>query len=156
MSKHFIGTMFIAVLLLLGAGCVVNKELYPLDEENISSCQIVRQDEAGYTVLAEVEDKSAFLRKLKELRKESVSLIYGDPPTQYIGEILIRLEYLNGDYDYVDPRVQYSYHPNERYSYRHSYYSFDYEGFKKLIEEYIKIPADQEKEVLNEWNISIA
>ncbi len=141
MKKRLAG-MIAAVLVLtvLGSGCTM-LGLYPCEAKDVSSCQIVRMEKVGYTVLAEIEDTAAFVGKFLALRRTTFSG-FENTDSVMAGDVLIRIEYRNGDYDLIAADKQYVYHPNETQAYANPHFAFDERGFEALIKEYCPEPGE--------------
>ena len=140
MKKRFAGIMAAVLLLaVMSSGCTV-LGLYPCDPKEVASCQIVRVNQAGYTVLAEVEDTAAFVDKFLALRRNTVAG-FGDSPTIHVGDVVVRIELANGDYDLVAPGAQFVFHPDKWQAYATPHFAFDEKGFEELIKEYY--PGEQ-------------
>ena len=111
---------------------------YVCDENEVKSIQIIKLDKYiddelkfEYTVLADIEDKSTFIKRLNDL-KHSVN--WGDPMVLKEGYIVIKIDYLNGDYEWL--------HHNALLYQRngvknHGYFFFDKDEFDLLISDYV-------------------
>ena len=113
---------------------------YVCEIDDVKSIQIVRLEgivegtyQYEYTVLSEVSDIETFVKTLNDL-KHSVN--WGDPfpLAQRFGHNVIRIEYLNGDFDLIHSDAQCFNRSGEN---RTGYFKFDDEQFNTLISDYI-------------------
>ena len=134
--KQIIG---ILVLLLMCSGCgLFGPQRYICEVENVKSVEIVSLDQYvegqfrfDCTTLAEISDYDEFIEKLTKI-KHSVN--WGDPYQLDEGNITIRINYNNGDFDllYYDAQLF-----NRDGVNQYGFFVFDEKQFNDLIEEYL-------------------
>ena len=106
---------------------------YECEIEKVESVQIVRlgetDDNYRFTcaVLYDVTDKDSFLKQLNALDYRSGST---PPKPLEVGYVVIRINYFNGDYDYIYQNSQKFYRGDEN---RTGQFLFDKEQFDDLI-----------------------
>lgn len=110
---------------------------YICEADEVESVQIIRLEKYvegeyryEYTVLSEIADRSVFIERLNNL-KHSVN--WGEPSQMDIGYVVIRIVYLNGDYDLLYPNAQRFHRSGVNNS---GFFFFDEEQFQTLISEY--------------------
>lgn len=97
--------------MLLCCSCgLFGGQKYICKAEDVASAQIVRLDKYvegeyryEYTVLSQIEDIESFVEQLNRI-KHSVN--WGDPRQMDEGYVVIRIDYINGDFDLVHPDAQ--------------------------------------------------
>lgn len=116
----------------------VREQAYSCEADQVASAQIVRLDkfikgidEEEYRVLCEIEDPTGFIARLNDLE---CSVNWDEPEQMKIGSVVIRIDYHNGDYDYLSPDAQ-IYHRSGQKN-RYGYLYFDEEQFTALISDY--------------------
>lgn len=109
----------------------------PVDE--VSSVQIIVFDRSatknypyGYAVLREIKDYSEFIKRLNDIK---TSTVWNDPKPLSDGAIVIKIDYVNGDFDLLDSNAQ-RFNRNGKNNYGH--YVFDEEQFDSLIVDYLQ------------------
>ena len=128
-----------AILMLLCCSCgLFGVQKYVCKAKDVASVQIVRLDKYvegeyryEYTVLSQVEDVEPFVEQLNDI-KHSVN--WGDPRQMDEGYVVIRIDYLNGNFDLVHPDAQCF---NKNGTNNYGYFFFDNEQFDALISGYI-------------------
>jgi len=107
---------------------------YVCEVENVDSIQIVRLDQYieeelryEYTVLSQIVDYEAFVCELNEVEH---SVNWGDPRQMDIGYVVIKINYINGDFDLLHPDAQ-CFHRSGKNQY--GYFFFDDAAFNLLI-----------------------
>ena len=107
---------------------------YVCEVENVDSIQIVRLDQYieeelryEYTVLSQIVDCEAFVSELNEVEH---SVNWGDPRQMDIGYVVIKINYINGDFDLLHPDAQ-CFHRSGKNQY--GYFFFDDAAFNLLI-----------------------
>ena len=125
------------VLLCCGCGLLGEQE-FTCNVDEVKTIQIVTLDEYikeeyrfDYTVIAEVSSHSYFIDRLKSI-KTSVNL--GDPNVYTTGYTVIRIEYVNGDYDLIYSDAQTKKRGDKKNT---GYLIFDKNQFDALISEYV-------------------
>ncbi len=129
--------LFMTAFICSGCG-LFGPQKYTCDESNVVSAQIVHLDRLveeeyryEYTVLREIPDTSAFIERLISM-KHTVN--WGDPQPLEPGYIVIRLEYLNEDYDLIHASAQLMHQSGKN---RTGYFFFDKEQFDTLLADYL-------------------
>lgn len=126
------------VLICLCCGCgFFGDQRYTCEVENVKSVQIISLDKYvegeyryEYTVLYEIPNNSVFVEDLIGI-KHTVN--WGDPMQMDVGYTVIRIDYLNGDYDLIHSNAQ-CFHRSGVNQY--GYFFFDKEQFNALITKY--------------------
>ena len=128
-----------ALLFCCSCGLFGDKE-YFCEIETVESIQIVELGDVvegeyryEYTVLAEIEDRDAFVQRLNAV-KHSVN--WGDPGVLSSSYVVIKINYLNGDYDLLYRNAQQF---NRSGANQSGYFFFDEKQFNALISDYIQI-----------------
>ncbi len=132
------GVLFL-VLACLCCGCgLFGDQEYVCEDDNVESVQIIELNEYiegeyryEYTVLCAISDKSEFVKQLNGL-KHTVN--WGEPSQLDIGYVVIRVGYLNGDYDLIYPNAQ-CFHRDGVGHY--GFFFFDEDEFNELISKYL-------------------
>ena len=130
---------FIVILMSLCCGCrFFGPQQYICVAENVKSIQILRlvanRPEASdydYTVLCEITDTVTFVKQLNNLQHETY---IGAPKIPNVGDIVIQIEYLNGDYDFINHRAQWFRREDKTNS---GHFLFDQAEFDALISTYL-------------------
>ena len=111
---------------------------YKCNVDYVESVQIVRLDKYvegeyryEYTVLAQISDFEPFIARLNKI-KHSVN--WGDPQQMDIQYIVIKIDYLNGDFDLIHKDAQWF---NRSGINQDGYFFFDDKQFNKLISDYL-------------------
>ena len=106
--------------------------------DTVESIQIVRLEEYvleeyryEYTVLSEITDCTEFVERLNSVK---YSVNWGDPGTFELGYVVIKIEYLSGDYDLLYTNAQMFNSSGEN---RYRFFFFDDEQFNALISDYL-------------------
>ena len=127
-------------LMLLSCSCgFFGPQKYVCDLEQVASIRIIRLDKYvegeyryEYTVLAEIRDHETFVHRLNNV-KHSVN--WGDPMQMNTGFIVIRIDYVNQDFDLLHPSAQCF---NRSGIGNYGYFFFDSEQFNSLISDYME------------------
>lgn len=125
------------VIMLLCCSCgLFSPQRYVCDAQEVSSIQIVRIGEItvgefDYTVLSQISDHETFVKCLNEVDH---SVNWGDPYPMDVGFIAIRIEYMNGDCDYINSDAQWFVKSE---SIKTGYFFFDDEQFNSLVSKYV-------------------
>jgi len=130
---------FIVILMSLCCGCrFFGPQQYICVAENVKSIQIVKLDtylpdvySYDYTVLCEISDKAAFVEQLNNLKHKTHG---GGPKTLSVGYVVIRVEYINDDYDFIYHRAQWFHRDGKTNS---GYFLFDQAEYDALISTYL-------------------
>ncbi len=141
--RRILFAICIALLLLCCSCGLFSPQRYVCDVENVASIQIVRIDniEKGqngfeYTVLSQIPDCETFVRNLNEV-KHSVN--WGDPYPMEVYNVVVKIEYNNGDFDLIHPDSQYF---SKAGNISTGYFFFDDEQFNDLISSYYDYTND--------------
>ena len=111
-------------------------EKYVCDIDKVDSIQIVRLDdvveyEYEYTVLSEISDCDTFVSRLNKMDR---SVNWGEPSVLYLQYIVIKVNYINGDVDWIHHNAQ----SFDRSGVSQTgYFFFDKEQFESLISDYM-------------------
>ena len=140
MKKIFLGVAFIILTLFACSSCgFFGPQQYVCNVEDVESAQIIRLGEPvkseyryEYTVLAEISDVEVFVDQLNNL-KHSVN--WGEPGVLKPDIVVIRVNYLNGDYDMIHTGAQWFHRSGVNNT---GYFFFDQEEFDALISTYWK------------------
>ena len=128
-----------AISLFFGSSCgFFGAREYMCEIETVNAIEIVQLKEFvqeeyhyEYTVLATITDCPAFVYRLNNI-KHSVN--WGEPGTFSLGYIVIRILYLNGDYDLLYPNAQMFHRDGVN---QYGYFFFDADAFHSLIRDYM-------------------
>ncbi|MBE6796960.1 MAG: hypothetical protein E7531_01270 [Ruminococcaceae bacterium] len=125
------------MLLCCSCGLFGDQE-YACVIDHVESIEIVRLEEYvqeeyryEYTVLSKITDCTTFVDRLNNI-KHSVN--WGEPSQFDIGYVVIKIEYLNGDYELLYTNAQMF---NRSGVNQYGYFFFDDEQFNSLISDYI-------------------
>ena len=137
--KRIIHFVLSLTLVFLFCSCgLFGDQTYVCKVEDVASIQIVRLDKYvqedyrfEYTVLSQIDDFHDFVGRLNAI-KHSVN--WGDPRTMYESYVVVRIEYINGDFDLLHPDAQ-CFYKNGTNNY--GYFFFDDEQFEALISDYM-------------------
>ena len=141
--KKAIAFLIIISALLSLVSCGSRKITYILrqSDDNIEKISIIilkKNDE--YSEYAVVEDISKFLKDFRKVECEICTLplspifLYPDDQGWYV----IKIKYLNGDYELIHWSAQEKYYADEDRYAPSGYVSFDEDGYRMLVERYIK------------------
>lgn len=131
---------FVALIILSLCGCnpLISqyKNSQKIDADNVDSIKIVQLDEISpngikYTTLAEVDNPNTFMKKLNKIE---CNINWGEPNVLECGFIVIKIEYRNGDYDFIYDNTQAKYRGDKNLT---GYLCFDKQQFNELIAEYL-------------------
>lgn len=135
---YFVLMIILCIFAFTACG-LFSPQKYVCDENEVESVQIVKLDKYvddelrfEYTVLADIVDQSTFIKRLNDL-KHSVN--WGDPTVLGEGYIVIKIDYLNGDYDLVNYYAQFFHRKGVNNS---GHFFFDKDEFDLLISDYVK------------------
>jgi len=128
-----------AILMLLCCACVpIGFQKYACKVQDVESVQIVRLDKYvreeyrfEHTVLSQIDDFEPFVNRLNNVKR---SANWGDPYPVYEGSVVIRINYLNGDFDLLHQDAQLF---NRNGKYQSGYVFFNDEQFEALISDYM-------------------
>ena len=137
--KLFILVVICLLTVLLCCSCgFFGPQNYYCDVDTVSSVQIVKLGECiegeyryEYSVICQINDYHLFVKRLNDI---SHSVNFGDPFTLDVGYIVIRIEYLNGDYDLIYHNAQ-SFNRSGKNN--GGYFLFDKKQFNDLINQTI-------------------
>ena len=133
-----ISVLLFGVILLFCCSCSsLDNRKYICDIEAVKSVQIVRLEKLepyykiDYTVLFEITDCATFVNRLNALGN---SAHWGSPYVMRAQDIVIRIEFQNGDYDFLKRNTQFFYRSG---TFKDGRYIFDKEAFEILISDYM-------------------
>jgi hypothetical protein len=126
------------VIALLCSGCeVLGPQTYQCEINDVKTVQIIRLDRYvegeyryEYTVLCDITDKDVFVERLNAVEH---SVNWGDPRQMDVGYIVIKIDYVNGDFDLLHSDGQCF---NRSGTNQYGYFFFDETQFEQLIAEY--------------------
>lgn len=128
----------LCILISLSSCGLVGDQQYYCDVDEVESVQIVKLDEYvegeyryEYELLSEISDVQTFISRLNKL-KHSVN--WGEPMTMYTGDVVIKIDYRNGDFDLIHSFSQLFSRSGEI---NQGYFVFRKEPFESLISDYI-------------------
>lgn len=134
-------TSLIVVIIFSLSACLYVPASYVCDSSKVESVQIIELGkwdeetrEYHYTVLVDVIDHSVFIERLNNLEDNDFFFIFGDPDVFFNGDVAIRINYLNGDYDLIKCKIQNFYRSGVCESGR---VSFNQDQFDALINDYL-------------------
>ena len=134
-------TSLIVVIIFSLSACLYIPASYACDTDMVDSVQIVRIEQLNketcefeYAVIVDIVDNSAFIERLNNLEDNDFFFIFGDPDVFINGDVAIRINYLNGDYDLIKCKIQNFYRSGVCESGR---VSFNQDQFDALINDYL-------------------
>ena len=139
MRRFIFSYLIICIILaLLCCSCgFFGPQEYICEINNVESIKIVKLDQYvngeyryEYTVLAEISDHAAFVQRLNNLDHR---VNWGDPGRLQTGYVVIRVDYINGDYDLIYPNAQWF---NRDGVNDYGFFFFDVDQFDTLISDY--------------------
>ena len=102
--------MCIIVVFVCSSCSWLYPQKYACDVEQVKSVEIVtlhkfikEEHRYGYTVIEQVSDYSTFVNNLNKVEQ---SIIGSPPPVLNENDIVIKIDYLNGDYDLIHQDAQ--------------------------------------------------
>ena len=135
----FVGLIVVFIFSL--SACVYAPASYVCDTNTVDSVQIVRigqlneeTREFEYAVIVDIVDCSTFVGRLNNLEDNDFFFLLGDPDVFFDGDVAIRVNYHNGDYDLLKCKVQKFYRSGVSASGR---VSFKQDQFNALIDDYL-------------------
>ena len=139
-TRRMILCILVVISLCLCCGCgLFGRQRYSCEIDDVDSIQIVSLDEYlyeeyrfEYTILCEIEDCPTFVEYLNDLEH---SVNWGDPLCLEEGYIVIKINYLNGDFDLLYPNAQWFNRDGEKQT---GYFFFDKEQFNALVADYLE------------------
>lgn len=136
--RWVLGILFVILIFLCCSCGIFGDQRYLCEVDTVESIQIVRLDKYvegeyryEYTVLSKITDCSTFVDQLNNL-KHTVN--WGEPSQLDVNYVVIRIDYLNGDYDLLYSNAQWF---NRSGVNQYGYFFFDDEQFNSLISDYI-------------------
>ncbi len=133
--------LFPLCIILIFACCscgFFGDQRYVCDIGKVASIQIVKLDKYvegeyryEYTILSQISDHETFVSHLNKLDH---SVNWGDPRQMNERDIVIRIDYSNGDFDLIHPDAQCF---NRSGTNQYGYFFFDDEQFNSLISDYV-------------------
>ena len=137
--KKFCVLCVLLVLLLSSCGfySLIDTRKYTCDVSEVQSVQIVRLEDIepyyqfDYTVLFEITDYITFVDQLNNIE---TYVKWGTPHVMNVEDIIIRIEYQNGDYELISRGVQCFCRSG---TFTDGHFVFDESEFEALIEKYL-------------------
>ena len=114
---------------------------YYCDVNEVESVSVVRLCEPVFdegtcpireSVLVEIDDIEGFVDRVNQLEQQR-DLVLSDPISLRVDDIAIRIQYHNGDIDYLNWMAQTFVHEGEA---RDAFWGFDEEQFTQLLNDY--------------------
>lgn len=138
-KKEFSFFMLCIVVFCMCCSCgLVGDQKYECNIDTVKSIQIVTLDKYiegeyryEYKLLSEITDLDAFVKKLNKVKH---STNWGDPYVLRVEYTVIKIEYVNGDYDLIYNNAQWF---NRSGRNNTGYFCFDKDEFDALIHEYL-------------------
>ena len=138
-NKLILSLLVLHITFTLLCSCgLVSPQKYSCDVNEVETINIVMLNEYvkddysyKYTVLSQISDCSTFV---DQLSKVDHTVNWGDPRQLQVQCVAIRIDYLNGDFDLIQPDAQIF---NRSEVNQYGYYFFDDEQFDKLIADYV-------------------
>ena len=138
------------ILIILGIVCLIvfviffcnfcgffEHRQYICDIEQVESISIVKlgkhvveERRFDYTVISEITDLTAFVERLNNITQSEAS---GMPMLLYEDYVVIKIDYLNGDYDLIHDRAQRLHRAGEN---NFGYFYFEEKELQQLISDY--------------------
>jgi len=137
-SRQILFLVIVVFILASFSFCIsISYKEYECNVQKIKSIEIIRlgewpQEEGrdDYTVLATVTDCVDFGNRLNELK---YSVIFGTPYVFTSGDVVVKIDYADGDYDYINKTTQLFYRSGK---YDYGCYVFNDKQFDALMSEY--------------------
>lgn len=127
------------VLSLCSCSLFIIRDKYKCPVDEVSSVQIIKlgkysaegkRDE--YTIFKEIDDYAGFVERLNSME---VGYVWNDPRPLKEGDIVIKIDYLDGGYDLIRSTYQ-VFVRNEGTNVRH--FAFNEKQFETLIVDYLR------------------
>ena len=138
LNKLLLCILFLALVFSCVSCGFFGDQEYVCDISMVESIEIIRLDKYvegeyryEYTVLSSVVDHATFVKRLNELEQ---SVNWGEPSTLNIGCVVIRIDYLNGDYDMLYTNAQWF---NRSGVNQDGYFFFNEVQFDALVSDYL-------------------
>lgn len=136
--KVILVQMLCIVLIFTCCSCgLFGRQKYICEIDKVKKIEIVRLDKYvegeyrfEYTTLSQISNIEKFVKRLNEIDH---SVNWGDPRQFYIGYVVIRIEYHNGDFDLIHKDAQWF---NTSGKNNYGFFFFDDEQFEALISDY--------------------
>lgn len=131
--------MLCGAFVLLYSSCgFFGEQKYVCDVDEVESVEIVKLDRYvdgeyrfEYTVLSQISNYEWFVSKLNELEH---SVNWGDPYRLYVGNVVIKIDYHDGDFDLIHSDAQWFNRSGKK---QDGFFFFDDYQFNQLISDYI-------------------
>ncbi|MBQ8235477.1 MAG: hypothetical protein IJZ37_02185 [Clostridia bacterium] len=132
-----IALCLILSFLCCSCGLLRSDKEYVCDHDTVESVEIVKIGEYSkeknrydYEVLSIVSDHPSFVQRLNNIE---CSEVFREPTVFETGEVIIKIEYFDGDYDLLGSNAQLFERSGEKSG---GYFSFDQKQFDALISDY--------------------
>lgn len=133
LKQVFYVNMVLLMILFVGCGFFGDQQ-YVCEIEDVVLVQIVRLNDIGeggynfnYTVLKEISKREEFVNCLTKMKQR---VNWGEPSVLEEGNIVVRVEFSNGDYDLIYHNIQLKHRSGTNHT---GYIFFDEKQFKELI-----------------------
>lgn len=142
MNKKTILCVLLAVVILSLSSCAFFAgERYVCEVYEVESVQIVRLDAFNeedatfeFVELVNVEDPISFVERLNAIPNHVNNFIFGSPNFLQLGNLVIKINYRNSDYDVISADAQHFYHSD---GCDYGDFAFDCDEFIALVREYV-------------------
>lgn len=130
---------FCIILMVLCSSCgLFGPQRYTCNVDEVESVQIVIfegynniEEKFIYTILSQISDYETFVERLNKVEH---SVNWGDPRVIKVQDVVIKIDYRNGDFDLLHADAQLVNRSGESNS---GYFFFDDEQFNALVSEYL-------------------
>lgn len=143
--NSLLSLVLIVVLMFSFNACLYIPRSYVCNADMVESAQIIKlgkwDEESGkheYIVLADIVDHSDFIERLNNLKDNDFLFILGTPMSLYEGDVLIKVNYINRDYDLVKSTVQIYFRSGAANGGK--YVRFNQKQYDALISDYLPKP----------------
>ena len=129
----------VIALSLCSCSLLIIRDKYKCPVDEVSSVQIIKMGKYStegnrdeYTILKEIDDYTELVERLNDMK---IGYVWNDPRPLKEGDIVIKIDYLNGGYDLIRRTYQ-VFVRNEETDVR--YFAFNKKQFETLIEDYLR------------------
>lgn len=127
------------VLSLCSCSLFIIRDKYKCPVDEVSSVQIIKMGKYSaegnrdeYTILKEIDDYTELVERLNDMK---IGYVWNDPRPLKEGDIVIKIDYLDGGYDLIRSTYQ-VFVCNEGTNVRH--FAFNEKQFETLIVDYLR------------------
>ena len=140
-KQKLIILMVLLIITLCCCSCkFIGDQKYFCDVDNVISVEIIQLDGFprkgaydffDYTLICKIEDYSAFIERLNNLKHRKWG---GEPLSYEVGDIAIKIVYNDGNYDLIHNEAQTMHRDGKN---KTGYFWFDKTEYDELIDEYV-------------------